>query len=116
MSFRRRVTDGADAPSPLAVADAPGTSFAADESRVIIRLGFGAVTTNAIAAEAGAAIGTVYDYFPNKEALLGALLERYQARMFTRAERVTLTLAYVRAATEPTTIRKRVRPRGAGGA
>lgn len=51
------------------------------------REGHDAVNTNAIAAEAGTAIGTVYHYFPNKPALLQALLERYQERL----ERVLMT-------------------------
>jgi AcrR family transcriptional regulator len=50
-------------------------------SRLLDREGFARVNTNAIAAEAGAAVGTVYDYFPNKEAILEALLERYQRRL-----------------------------------
>jgi len=45
------------------------------------RHGYGAVTTNAIAKEAGAAVGTVYDYFPDKAAVLSALLERYRERL-----------------------------------
>ncbi|MCA9620078.1 MAG: TetR/AcrR family transcriptional regulator [Myxococcales bacterium] len=50
-------------------------------TRLLERDGYEAVTTNAIATEAGAAVGTVYDYFPNKEALLAALLARYQERL-----------------------------------
>lgn len=38
--------------------------------------GFGA-TTNRIAARAGVSIGTLYEYFPNKEALLFTLAERH---------------------------------------
>ncbi len=43
--------------------------------------GYGAVTTNSIAKEARAAVGTVYEYFPDKEALLAALLSRYRERL-----------------------------------
>jgi AcrR family transcriptional regulator len=46
------------------------------------REGFGA-TTNRIAEAAGVSIGTLYDYFPNKQALLVALAERH----VTEAER-----------------------------
>ncbi len=49
--------------------------------RLLAREGFAAINTNAVAREASAAIGTVYDYFPNKAALLAALLERYRARL-----------------------------------
>lgn len=36
--------------------------------------GYEAVTTNAVAARAGVSIGTVYQYFPNKDGLVLALL------------------------------------------
>lgn len=36
----------------------------------------GAMTTNAVAAKAGVSIGTLYQYFDDKEALLDALMER----------------------------------------
>jgi len=47
-------------------------------ARVFKREGFGA-TTNRIAETAGVSIGTLYEYFPNKEALLAALAERHVA-------------------------------------
>jgi AcrR family transcriptional regulator len=39
--------------------------------------GFECTTTNAIAARAGVSIGSFYQYFPNKHALLEALRERH---------------------------------------
>lgn len=47
-------------------------------ARVFRREGF-AATTNRIAREAGVSIGTLYEYFPNKQALLAALAERHVA-------------------------------------
>ena len=37
---------------------------------------YGAVTTNHIAERAGVSIGSVYEFFPNKEAIVAALVER----------------------------------------
>ncbi|WP_217909898.1 TetR/AcrR family transcriptional regulator [Pseudenhygromyxa sp. WMMC2535] len=45
-------------------------------ARVFDREGF-AATTNRIASEAGVSIGSLYQYFPNKESLLLALAERH---------------------------------------
>src|SRR5690242_3802866 len=40
--------------------------------------GYEAATTNEIAARAGISIGSLYQYFPNKEAVLHALAARYR--------------------------------------
>jgi AcrR family transcriptional regulator len=39
--------------------------------------GFAAATTNRIAEKAGVSVGSLYQYFPNKEAIVAALSERY---------------------------------------
>ncbi|WP_077036888.1 TetR/AcrR family transcriptional regulator [Pelomonas sp. KK5] len=44
--------------------------------------GLDRLTTNRIAAAAGLSVGTVYDYFPNKESIVGALLDGWLARIF----------------------------------
>ena len=44
-------------------------------ARILIKLGFDGLTTNAVAEAAGVSIGSVYQYFPNKEALVAALIE-----------------------------------------
>jgi AcrR family transcriptional regulator len=44
---------------------------------VITRRGYAAMTTNAVARRAGVSIGSVYQYFPNKTAILVCLLERH---------------------------------------
>ena len=48
-----------------------------DATEVIIRRdGPAAVTTPAIAAESGVSVGSIYQYFPNKEAIILALYEQ----------------------------------------
>jgi AcrR family transcriptional regulator len=46
-------------------------------TRLLIRDGYDALTTNRVAELAGVSIGSLYQYFPNKEALVAALLERH---------------------------------------
>jgi AcrR family transcriptional regulator len=53
-----------------AILDAAETLFAEQ--------GYESVTTNAIAAAAHIPIGSVYQYFPNKEAILAAVATRYR--------------------------------------
>jgi AcrR family transcriptional regulator len=42
------------------------------------------LTTNHVADLAGVSIGSLYQYFPNKQSLLGALQDRYAEDTFTR--------------------------------
>src|SRR5215467_11158950 len=46
-------------------------------ARVLVKHGFDGLTTNAVASAAGVSIGSLYQYFPNKEALVAALAERH---------------------------------------
>jgi AcrR family transcriptional regulator len=46
-------------------------------TRVLKQAGFDGLTTNAVAEKAGVSIGSVYQYFPNKEAMVSALIERH---------------------------------------
>lgn len=48
---------------------------------VLADVGYEAATTNAIAARAQTSIGSLYQFFPNKEAILHALGLRYLERM-----------------------------------
>jgi AcrR family transcriptional regulator len=48
-------------------------------ARVFARHGYAAGTTNRIAAEAGMSIGSLYQYFPNKDAILVELVRRHLA-------------------------------------
>lgn len=67
---------------PRAAATVDAIVIAAE--RVVDREGAGALTTNRVAEVAGVSIGTLYQYFPNKESLVGELLDR-QTAMFRRA-------------------------------
>lgn len=55
-------------------------------ARVLDREGWEALCTNKVAREAGASIGTLYDYFPDKRALLAGLLERHESRLAAALE------------------------------
>lgn len=46
-------------------------------ARILTKEGFEALTTNRVAAVAGVSVGSLYQYFPNKEALVRALCERH---------------------------------------
>jgi len=59
------------------------------------RYGYAATTTNKIAERAGVSIGTLYRYFPNKDALLWSLAERH-----LEATAAEVTDALARAAAE----------------
>lgn len=46
-------------------------------ARVFATRGYAAGTTNRIAEAAGVSVGSLYEYFPNKDAILVALMERH---------------------------------------
>jgi AcrR family transcriptional regulator len=47
-------------------------------ARVFVREGYAKATTNRIAAAAGVSVGSLYQYFPNKDAIAVELLRRYR--------------------------------------
>ena len=49
--------------------------------QVLTRQGSGQLTTTRVADRAGVSVGTLYQYYPNKHALLYAVLQRHLARM-----------------------------------
>jgi AcrR family transcriptional regulator len=50
-------------------------------ARVLVKRGFDGLTTNLVAEAAGVSIGSLYQYFPNKAALVGALIEKHVENM-----------------------------------
>lgn len=48
-------------------------------ARVLVEEGYDRLSTNRVAAVAGVSIGSLYQYYPNKEALVGAVLTREMA-------------------------------------
>ncbi|NNH70710.1 TetR/AcrR family transcriptional regulator [Nocardia uniformis] len=52
---------------------------------VLIRYGYDGASTNRVAEAAGISPGSLYQYFPNKDAIVSAVIERYTAQV---AERV----------------------------
>jgi AcrR family transcriptional regulator len=49
--------------------------------RVLVSRGYEGATTIAVAARAGVSVGSLYQYFPNKESLVAALVERHSAEI-----------------------------------
>src|SRR4051812_39996820 len=86
-------------------------------SQVLIAVGFDRTTTARVAERAGVSIGTLYQYFPNKDALVVALIERHADELVATIRRVIAqhaqgTLAQaVRAAIEATMTAHRLDPR-----
>jgi AcrR family transcriptional regulator len=54
-------------------------------ARVLVKHGFDGLTTNLVAQTAGVSIGSLYQYFPNKAALVGALIEKHVETMTSLA-------------------------------
>ena len=50
-------------------------------ARVLMKEGFDRASTNKIAATAGVSIGSLYQYFPSKEALVAAVIDRHMQEM-----------------------------------
>jgi AcrR family transcriptional regulator len=47
-------------------------------ARILVKDGFNKASTNRIAEVAGVSVGSLYQYFPSKEALVVAVIERHQ--------------------------------------
>src|SRR5262250_3319092 len=46
-------------------------------ARVLVKQGYDRASTNRIASVAGVSIGSLYQYFPSKEALVAAVIDRH---------------------------------------
>ena len=60
--------------------------------QVFAESGYSAATTNAIAARAGVSPGTLYQYFPNKDAIADAVGELYTVELSQVIDRVLVPL------------------------
>jgi AcrR family transcriptional regulator len=49
--------------------------------QVLLGAGYRKLTTTRVAERAGVSVGTLYQYFPNRQSLIRAVLERYLAEM-----------------------------------
>ncbi|MDB5775310.1 MAG: TetR family transcriptional regulator [Herbaspirillum sp.] len=58
-------------------------------ARVLIERGYAKTNTNAVAETAGISVGSLYQYFPNKNALVIALQERHVGKMLNLYREVT---------------------------
>src|SRR5471032_3134277 len=71
-------------------------------ARILIKEGFDHASTNRIAEAAGVSVGSLYQYFPSKETLVAALIERHTGEMSAVIEG-----AFLRVASEPMEIAAR---------
>ncbi|WGT62436.1 TetR/AcrR family transcriptional regulator [Variovorax paradoxus] len=56
-------------------------------ARILVKDGFDKASTNRIAEVAGVSIGSLYQYFPSKEALVAAVIERHQQQLMQKVRR-----------------------------
>jgi AcrR family transcriptional regulator len=61
-------------------------------AEIFATLGYAKTTTNKIAARAGVSVGSLYQYFPNKDAILLALRHEHQEAVHEVAERARVKL------------------------
>ncbi|MGI4831800.1 MAG: TetR/AcrR family transcriptional regulator [Janthinobacterium lividum] len=55
--------------------------------QVLLAVGLDQLTTNRVAQRAGVSVGTLYQYYPNKQALLCALLEQHMNKVSEAMEK-----------------------------
>jgi len=62
-------------------------------TRILIRDGYDRASTNRIATEAGVSIGSLYQYFPSKEALVAAVSERHSHEVLELMRNILVKVA-----------------------
>jgi len=62
-------------------------------ARILVKEGFDQASTNRIAAKAGVSVGSLYQYFPSKEALVAAVIDRHQQDLMEVVRRVLSEVA-----------------------
>lgn len=65
-------------------------------ARILVKEGFDRASTNRIAGQAGVSVGSLYQYFPSKEALVAAVIDRHRDEIAQVARS-----ALAKAATQP---------------
>jgi AcrR family transcriptional regulator len=56
-------------------------------ARILVKEGFDRASTNRISEVAGVSVGSLYQYFPSKEALVAAVIERHQQKIMQTVRR-----------------------------
>ena len=62
-------------------------------ARILVKEGFDKASTNRIAAKAGVSVGSLYQYFPCKEALVAAVMGRHHRELMQVARRTLVEVA-----------------------
>jgi AcrR family transcriptional regulator len=55
--------------------------------QVLLAVGYRKFTTTRVAERAGVSVGTLYQYFPNRQALISAVIERYMGELTSTIDR-----------------------------
>lgn len=95
---RARVTGGARAAPGRRVPRQPRARVTVDAiveaaAKLLVERGLAGITTNAVAERAGVSIGSLYQYFPDKQALLEAVQSRHRAEVMPLVDHALARLA-----------------------